>query len=123
MDKIISIILCASILLCLAGCYTEWMPQDGSWYCEELQMQISFDGGECFSVYEGEKIKCDCINDRGSTWFAIISQEHYIESLPIGTELFCAERVELTETEFVVREEKTGIVYIFVKVMDSEKAG
>lgn len=110
------IVICVAILLCLTACYSEWMPQDGIWYCEALQMQISFAEGECFTVIDGEKILCDCINDKGSTNFFIISQASHIEGLPVGTELFSAERVKLTETEFVVREEKTGKEYVFIKI-------
>lgn len=116
MKRIFYLLICVILLLFLTGCYTDWMPQEGDWFCEELQIQISFDDGESYFVYDGEKIQCDCINDRGSKSFFVISQAFDIDDLPVGTELFSAEYVELTDSIFTVKEESTGIEYIFVKV-------
>jgi hypothetical protein len=93
------------------------MPREGDWYCEELQIQISFSGGECFWMSNGEVISCDCINDRGSKSFFIITQVFDSEELPLGSEVFCAEHVKLTDDEFIVREIDSGKVYTFVKVV------
>ena len=105
------------LLLGLAGCYHEWMPQEGDWYCEDLQLQISFSGGDCFWINNGEMIPCDCINDRSSKAFFVIAQAFGNENLPLGTELFCGEHVKLTDDEFVVREIDSGKIYAFTKVV------
>ena len=117
--RIVCLQICAILLLFLTGCYTDWMPQKGDWFCEELQIQISFDDGESYLVYDGEKMPCDCINDRGSKSFFVISQAFGIDDLPVGAELFSAEYVELTDTDFLVKEETTGTEYLFVKVNDT----
>ena len=48
------VLICVSFLLvsCLSSCYTEWMPTEGIWYCQELQMQISFEENESFVVID-----------------------------------------------------------------------
>lgn len=109
------------ILLCFTSCRTNWMPEDSVWYCDELQMQLSFISGvESFCIIDGEKIPCICENDTSSMWFCVFSQATNMENLPAGTELFCAERVSLTETSFVVREIKTKKEYTFIKLMDGQ---
>ena len=115
--KISLIFLVGILLLGLVGCYHEWMPQNGDWYCKELQLQISFSGGDCFWINNGAMIPCDCINDRGSKAFFVITQAFDNEDLPLGTELFRGEYVTLTDNEFVVREIDSGKEYTFAKVV------
>lgn len=117
MKPIMVIIILLILTFCLASCYTEWMPQSGVWYSEELQMQISFDGGESFAVIDGRKIVCIFENDRSSKCFTLLSQDRNAKDIPIGQELFCGERISLTENEFVVKEEKTGQLYVFRRVV------
>ena len=38
--RIVCLQICAILLLFLTGCYTDWMPQKGDWFCEELQIQM-----------------------------------------------------------------------------------
>jgi len=103
------------LVSCLSCCYTEWMPTEGIWYCEELQLQISFDRSESYIVIDGQKIACDCLNDRGSAWFCVLIQEKN-DLYPVGKEVFSARYVQLSEYEFIVSEEHTGKQYVFVKV-------
>ena len=110
------LILLGIVLIGFAGCYHEWIPQEGDWYCEELQIQFSFSGGDCFWINNGETIPCDCINNRASKVLSIIAQAFDNKNIPLGTELFCGEHVKLTDDEFVVREIDSGKIYTFTKV-------
>ena len=114
--KFTLLFLAVILLLGFAGCDHEWMPQDGDWYCKELQLQISFSGGDCFWINNGETIPCDCINDRSSKSFFVIAQAFDNKDIPLGTELFCGEHVKLTDNEFVVREMDSVKIYTFTKV-------
>lgn len=100
----------------LVGCFSKWAPPDGNWYCEELQIQVSFSGGECFYILNGAEIPCDSINNRGSHSFFVISQARDIKELPLGTELFSAVYMEFTETYMIATEEHTKKEFIFLKV-------
>lgn len=108
------------LLIIIPGCYTEWMPIDGIWYCEELQIQIAFSSyGECFAMIDNQKVICDCINDRGSTWFSVVVQQGNVNGHPIGSSIFTAERVELTNDLFIVSQYLTGEEFTFIKIKET----
>lgn len=104
------------IVLFIAGGDREYAPREGVWYCEELQIQVSWTDQDCIAIRDGEMIPCDCINDRGSKWIYIVSQAADIANYPLGAEVFAAEHVVLTEDKYVVKEEKTEIIYTFEKI-------
>ena len=72
------------ILLSLTSCVTiRYEPQEGVWYCEELQMQLSYEQDTESFVTEGNrKIRVYCETDRGSKWIgvnsAISADGHYL---------------------------------------------
>lgn len=113
---IISVLILAILLSCFSSCvgHKNWMPQDGPWFCEELQIQITFTYGDCYAIIDEKVVRCDCINDPGSKYFFVITQEE-MTNLPIGTCLFEAEYVELGNTTFIVKELETGDIYSFFK--------
>lgn len=117
LKQMLKIVVGLMILAGLAGCtYSNWMPEDGLWYCEELQMQITFTEDECFVMKDGQKIACICENDKSSMWFSVLCSQQDLEDYPIGTELFSAKRISLSGDTFVVMEEHTKTQYTFIKV-------
>lgn len=113
-----TVLLCCWLFLILSflGCVSRWTPPEGSWFCEELQLQVSFVEGESFYILNGAEIPCDSINNRGSHSFFVISQAKDIKELPLGTELFSAVYMEFTETYMIATEEHTKEEFIFLKV-------
>lgn len=116
MKKLISLASSILLLIILVSCVTRWTPPEGNWFCEELQIQVSFSGGDCFYVLNDKIVPCDSINDRGSHSFFVLSQATDVEELPLGTELFSAVYMEFTEEQMIATEEHTKKEYIFVKV-------
>ena len=116
MKRYLCLISSILFLLTLVSCTSNWDSPEGNWFCEELQIQVSFSGGDCFYILNNEKIPCDSINDRGSRTFFVLSHASDIEELPLGTELFSAIYMEFTETYMIATEEHTQEEYIFVKV-------
>ena len=93
-----------------------WTPPEGNWYCEELQIQVSFSGGDSFYLLDGNEIPCDCINDKGSKAFFVITQASNIDSVPLGTEIFCAINMEFEGSQMIATQELTNTEYVFIKV-------
>lgn len=119
MKKIAAMLLTVVLFLALMGCqlkYAEYMPPDGHWYCEELQIQISFFDDECYAIRSGEKIDCCVENDQGSKVFTVLCAQENITDLPVGTLIFEAVYVELADNKFTVRELKTNDIYVFKRV-------
>ena len=113
-----TVLLCCWLFLILSffGCVSRWTPPEGNWFCEELQLQVSFSNGESFYILDGEKVPCTSINNRGSRTFHVLSQAFDVEALPLATELFSAVYMEFTEEQMIATEEHTKKEYIFVKV-------
>jgi len=93
----------------------ECFPEAGQWYCEELQMQLSFGNDtECFVIKNGSKMICACGSDRGSNYLSVGCQEVGCQHCDLGEEIFGAEFVSLDNTTLVVKDIKDGKQYRFV---------
>lgn len=116
--KITWLFLCCFLLFFFIGCtVAEFYPEEGEWYCEELQLQLSFDGqGDCYYIVGDEKVKCACGSDRGSRWLTVGCQEADSKYFDLGEEVFSAEFVRLDQEKLVVCEKKTETEYIFYRV-------
>ena len=121
MRKIVSyIVLLALLITCqftLSSCaYTVWYPTEGIWYCDELQMQLDFKtGADSFFVIDDTKIPCAAENDRGSKFLGVMCQSFNCKYCHLGTWVLSAERVDLTETQLVVKSTE-GVYYIFERI-------
>ena len=91
-------------------------PQEGVWYCEELQIQLSYEHDAATYITEnGDKIFGICGTDRGSKLIGILCQSthggHYV-----GEELFLAEITSLDNGTLVLYDEDSGQEYIFQRI-------
>lgn len=105
-------------LLCLGGCtVTKWVPDDGTWYCEELQIQLSFTKErESFAIIDGQTIICVVENDRGSKEVALICQSSNDLGFQVGDVVFCGEYVELSERQYILKDYASRGTYIFKRI-------
>jgi len=107
--KLIIYLLCVAFLL--TGCKTTlWRPESGVWYCEELQMQLSFDSEvPCFVTQNGTEVNCTWFNNRGSVYIMVcyLTKDYdYITVLD-------GKYVDLTDDSYIVEDMDTGIQYTF----------
>ena len=102
----------------MTSCTTaEFYPEDGQWYCKELQIQLSFDDlGACYYRVGEEVIACACGSDPGSRWLSVGCQETDSAYFELGEEVFGAEFVSLDGEKLVVFDPKTETEYIFYRV-------
>ena len=115
--RLVSAVILIAATVCFSGCvqYKTWMPQDGPWFCEDLQIQITFSYGDCYAIIDETQVHCDCINYQGSKCFFVTTQEP-ATGVPMGTCLLEAEYIQLTDDTFTVKEYHTGTIYTFIKV-------
>lgn len=101
----------------LASCApTTYFPEEGHWYCAELQMQLDFgDDGDCYVIINGKKMACGCGADSGSKWLSVGCQEVNCDYCDLGEEIFGAIFVSLSETELVVQSKDNGTEYTFLR--------
>ena len=91
-------------------------PQEGVWYCEELQIQLSYeDDAATYITENGDRIFGICGTDRGSKLIGILCQSthggHYV-----GEELFSAEIASLDDDTLVLYAEDSGQAYVFQRI-------
>lgn len=93
----------------------DYFPEEGQWYCEELQLMVPFDSSlECYIIKNGEKIICGCGNDRGSSWLSVCCQDEDQEYYVLGEEVFGGEFVKLEENILIIFEPQSGREYTFI---------
>ena len=98
------------------GNITIWVPEDGIWYCEELDMQLSFSiSDDSYIVIDGEKVICSVRNNRGSETFSLLIQESGVPNYKLGDAVFHGEHVSLTEEAFTVKDLDSGKQYVFIR--------
>lgn len=116
--RVVYLILCSMFLFALIGCtIAEFYPEEGEWYCEELQLQLAFGGkGDCFYLIDNEKIICACGSDKGSKWLTVGCQDVDSEYFDLGEEIFGAEFVSLDQNQLIVFDPTTEAEYTFYRV-------
>lgn len=110
-----------AVTLCIAFCMgctpDQYEPENGVWYCEDLQIQLSYDiGKECYAIIDGEKIKTACGSDRGVNRLCVSNQQKGHPKYYMGETIFVAEIISLNETEFVVYDEQAQREFVFYRV-------
>lgn len=108
-------------------------PDDGTWYCAELQAQFSVNKGvgfvstdyvhsvdeyENYIIVGGDRIAALLSNDRGSMDVHIICQESNNLRYGLGEIIYSLEFVNLSATEYIV-EDETGKRYTFLRIGDA----
>jgi hypothetical protein len=92
-----------------------WCPEDGVWYCEELQIQISFEPGKkSYAVLDGTVVPCVCENDRGSKDLLVLCQANG-NGYAIGEIIFSGRYVDLSNDTYVLKNKKSQELYTFVR--------
>lgn len=97
-----------------SGTVTLWRPVEGVWYCDDLQIQISYDREyETYAIVNGAKVICVAENDAGSISTSVICQELGHEKYDLGDAIFWGEYVELTDSVFILKDVHTKELYTF----------
>ena len=106
------------LLILCAGCTPDqYEPEDGVWFCEVLQMQLSYEKDvQSFFVENGDKIICACGSDKGVPYLFVSVQEAHHPIYALGEEIFCAKIISVSETEFVVYDERNECQYVFLPI-------
>ena len=95
----------------------ECTPQEGEWYCTELQMQLSFsDQGQSTVIIDGNTISCTWENDIGSHDIYVLCQEVDHPSYKLGELLFWFKYVSLDDGTYVVSDHESGELCYFIKI-------
>ena len=121
------ILIISTLLLCviLSGCmaltgYKEYYPQEGVWFCEELQIQLSFeDSANCCILVDGIPLYCGWQIDRGSTVIVFEVQDHHPD-FSLGDNVFVGEYITHDENILHIQEYKGTTIYKFVRMDESE---
>lgn len=94
-----------------------WTPDGGIWYCDDLGIQLSFSANEeTYAIINGKKVICAWGNNKGTSYLSIHIQESGLDEYQLGESIFFGQCVDLTDTEFILKEYETGVQYSFVKV-------
>lgn len=113
-------VLCAVLAICIALCCCSakrYYPEEGIWYCGELNIQLDFqDGSNCFVVHNGKKIACAAGVDPGSSWISVGCQEADNDCFILGEEVFGAEFVSLDNGILVVQDTDSAKEYRFIRI-------
>ena len=110
--------LCCLMLCSISGCtVAQYEPEEGIWFCEELQIQLSYERHtQTFAIRDGEKIICACGSDRGVPYLSVSCQETNNPNYSLAEEIFYAKIVSLDQEKMVVREENSETKYTFYRV-------
>lgn len=91
-------------------------PNEGIWFCEELQIQLDYSGkAETFVIESGAKIQCGCGSDRGIKEIRVYCQEFDHPTYKLAELIFCADIKKLTDRTLTVVDPQTEQEYVFVR--------
>ena len=94
----------------------QYEPDEGIWFCEELQIQLDYNGGNETFIEEGEMLHCGCGSDRGVNEIQVSCEQRNHPTYELGELVFRAEIKQLTDKKMTVFKLTTGEEYIFVRI-------
>lgn len=118
----LSILVFFALFLGMVSCEPAvFFPEEGEWYCAELQIQVCFDtAGACWMISQGETIRCTCGSDRGSDWLSVCSQDFATKQFDVGEEVFGGTFVRLEEGRLILLEPVSNREYTFIRVEETK---
>lgn len=115
--KVLLLFFMLIILLPLFGCteYT-FFPEDGEWYCDELQLLLSFSNpNNCYVKVNDEMIRCAAGSDKGSSWLSVGCQDTDSNYYALGEEVFGGEFIYLDDEQLILFDPENNMQYIFIR--------
>lgn len=122
------------IVFGLSACtHKQVCPEDGVWYCEELQAQFYMNWEDDFAddefpiadetvtyvIVNGDRIAAGCGYYKWSEVVSIYCLEQNHPVYDFGEDIYSMECVRLTDTEYVLKDLKDeGKYYTFVRIGD-----
>ena len=115
--SIVTILLVAGIILILcAGANDPYIPKEGIWFCEELQIQISFEPNQrSFKLVGEHKITCSWRHDKNSRYISVVCLEDKDTMYAAGDVVFSGKYVALDKQQYVLSDD-TGKTYTFLRI-------
>ena len=119
-SALLLIYLCVLLCACSLSTYEPriifWRPEEGIWYCEELQIQLSFEENhDSYMVIDGIQIRCVWENDTNSQDIRVLCQGANTFGYGMGESLFSGRYVELSDDQYVVENRQTREQYTFIR--------
>lgn len=116
----IILLLCPIVYLVILFLNIAYIPQfepdSGIWFCEELQIQLDYNGGgETYIIEEGEIYHCSCGSDRGVKEIQVSCEQRNHPTYELGELIFRAEIKQLADEKMIVFNPITGEEYVFVR--------
>ena len=95
-------------------------PENGVWYCQELEVHLSFAPWGKFSetstiLVEGEELVCICRYDLGSSDLYLVCRDRRNSKLEYGDIIYWWTYVELNDNELVLKDHYTKAQYTFIR--------
>lgn len=95
-----------------------YVPKEGVWYCEELQIQISFEeNNDTYVTEDGNQIMCTWSHDRNSKHFEVWCIDFNTHFYEYDDVVFSGTFVKLTNDQYIL-EDEAGKEYIFLRMDD-----
>ena len=92
-------------------------PEEGVWYCEELQITLNFEkNATSKAIVNGEEIECVAGFMSGSTTITVSCQDFNTELMHMGEIIFPGEYVSSSDIELLLRHQYSKEVYTFVRI-------
>lgn len=120
------LIVMLSVLLLLSSCTgparTAYpMPDEGTWYCSELEVYLVFDRENqvckpSTAIINGEEITCICSSELYTQYISLICQETGVPGVGLGDSLYWWTLIEYSDTEMLLEDYETGQQYSFLRV-------
>ena len=102
--------------LLLGTSHKAYIPTEGLWYCEAVDIMLSFEEGySSYFINQGKEVSCIWENDVGSKVIMVVCQEKLNGDFAVGDLIFCGEYVRLDNREYVVQDIESGEIYTFVR--------
>lgn len=108
------------LLVFLVQCKpAQTFPNEGIWYCEDLQIQICFDKNPDkyeTHIIKDKKISCTLSTDYGNRFFSIVYQDTISAEYNYDTCFYAGEFISFDDDTLITRATDTQKEYVFTRI-------
>ena len=128
MRKLFIVMIVLVVLMTIAGCAGNPpapegydMPEEGSWYCAELEtcLVLDWENGSrkpSYIIIDGKQVSCSCSIPFNTTYIILRCQESGVDGFDNGDSIYWWTLIEYSDTEMLLQDYETGQQYSFLRV-------
>lgn len=103
------------------------LPEEGIWYCSELETWLVFDCNSAnmpepsYTVIDGKMVKCLCGLENNTPFVLLVCQQRNVPGFALGSVIYRWVFIEIVDNQLILEDDQSGVRYCFERILTIPK--